>query len=109
MFRSDGSEPKIQNTRKYKKYKKLFSGVMGVSQKNKNTKNKKNIIFRSDGSEPTSPTRSPRSSVMGNGRKYVSSNYSHWYFTFKRHMMNYKGTKYSKNDLSSFYPLQNIT
>ena len=26
----------------------------------------------------------------------------------KRHMMNYKGTKYSKNDLSSFYPFQNI-
>ena len=26
----------------------------------------------------------------------------------KRHMMNYKGTKYSKNDLSSIYPLQNI-
>ena len=24
----------------------------------------------------------------------------------RRHMMNYKGTKYSKNDLSSFYPFQ---
>ena len=29
-----------------------------------------NIFYRADASEPSSPARSPRSSVNGNGRKY---------------------------------------